>query len=93
MKVTVRLAAALADFTQKRIITCELDQGTDLLSLIDAIETEFPGIKPLLSTDDSQIIDSINIYVNGDNVRDIEGPKTVLKHGDQINIIPAVAAG
>ena len=93
MKVTVKLTAAFAQLTLKKSISCELVENADLFSLIDCLDAEFPSIKQRLCHDDSRILDSINIYVNGDNVRHSEGLKTILKNADIINIIPAVAAG
>ena len=35
----------------------------------------------------------VNIYVNGDDVRFIDGLGTPLKDGDEVSIVPAVAGG
>jgi molybdopterin synthase sulfur carrier subunit len=40
-----------------------------------------------------QIRRFVNIYVNGDDVRFMEGLNTSLKDGDEVSIVPAVAGG
>ena len=93
-QVTFRLTANLARHTgNSKIVSCELKNDSDLLSAIKEIDRRFPGLKAALCTDDSEIADSINLYVNGENVRYLEGLGTSLKHGDIINIVPAAAAG
>jgi molybdopterin synthase sulfur carrier subunit len=35
----------------------------------------------------------VNVYINGDDVRFIQGLKSPVKDGDEISIVPAVAGG
>jgi molybdopterin synthase sulfur carrier subunit len=35
----------------------------------------------------------LNIFVNADNVRDLDGLATTLKPGDVVTIVPAVSGG
>ena len=35
----------------------------------------------------------VNIYVNGEDVRFLDGLTTALKDGDEVSIVPAVAGG
>jgi len=35
----------------------------------------------------------LNVFVNSDNVRDLDGLDTVLKSGDVVTILPAVSGG
>ena len=94
MKITITLAKVLTRFTDNnKEIDFELDDGNNLLSLIDSLDRKFPGLKEVLCGPEHEIVASINIYVNGDNIRYLEGLRTILKNGDQINIIPAAAAG
>ena len=94
MKITIRLAKALTNFTNNiKVIDFELDEENDLANLIDTFERKYPGLKEALCNMEFEIKDSINIYVNGDNVRYLKGLKTILHDGDQINIVPAAVAG
>ena len=35
----------------------------------------------------------LNVFVNADNVRDLDGIDTTLTHGDVVTILPAVSGG
>ena len=35
----------------------------------------------------------VNVFVNDENVRDLEGPSTAVRPGDTITIIPSIAGG
>ena len=92
--VTVKLATVLARHTgDNKIIDCKLAGNHDLNDALDVLDKSYPGIKPLVCEDGKSITDSINIYVNGDNVRYLKGLETPLKQDDIVNIIPAAAAG
>jgi sulfur-carrier protein len=94
MKITVKLAAKISRHTQNnKLVVCDLEEKTDMASLIDVLDAKFPGVKKVLCDESLEIADSINIYVNGDNIRYVEGLRTPLKENDQVNIIPAAAAG
>ncbi len=92
--LTVKLATALARYTEnQKVIGCRLTENQDLNALLDNLDGRFTGLRAVICNDGSDIVDGINVYVNGDNVRYLQGLQTPLKNGDVINIIPAAAAG
>jgi molybdopterin synthase sulfur carrier subunit len=94
MEISVRLAAALARYANNnKVINCDLNDGDTLLDLVNALGKEYPGLKRVLCPGGGEIADSINIYVNGENVRYLKGLDTILKEGIDVNIIPSAAAG
>jgi len=62
----------------------------EALASLDAIH---PGISEKVLGDDGEIRRFVNVFVNGTNVRDGAGVATVLKAGDEIGVIPAMAGG
>ena len=65
----------------------------DLKSCIEELETLHPGFRDRLCDETGEIRRFVNIYVNGEDVRFLEGLKTQLKESDEISIVPAVAGG
>ena len=62
-------------------------------SLIDALEQSCPGIKNRLCDEEGKLRRFINLYVNGEDIRFLDGDKTAVKAGDEVSIIAAVAGG
>jgi molybdopterin synthase sulfur carrier subunit len=92
--LTVKLATALARYTDnQKVIGCRVTDNDTLDALLARLDSQFAGLRAVICSGDSDIVDSINVYVNGDNVRYLQGLNTPLNNGDVINIIPAAAAG
>lgn len=92
--IKVKLATALARHTNnEKVLGFRLAGISDLDSMFSRLDERFPGFKAVICEAELGIVDSINVYVNGDNVRYLKGLQTPLKEGDVINIIPAAAAG
>ena len=68
-------------------------EGATLGGLIDSMEAQYPGIKARLCDDQGELRNFVNIYVNGEDVRFLDGLGTATKTGDEISIVPAVAGG
>ncbi len=60
---------------------------------VDVLETQYPGFKERLCDESGDLRRFINVYVNGEDVRFLNGLATTLKAGDEISIVPAVAGG
>ena len=67
--------------------------GGDLNSLIQDLESRHPGLRERLLDDSGQLRRFVNVYVNDEDVRFLNGLGTPLPEGAQVSIIPAVAGG
>ena len=67
--------------------------GANLQGIVDALESTHPGIKERICGEDGEIRHFVNVYVNGEDVRYMDGLGTETKSGDEISIVPAVAGG
>ena len=83
--------------TPLRRLTNEKDEvstsSTSVESMITDLESQFPGIKDRLCDEDGSIRKFINIYVNDEDIRFLNGPETEIKDEDIVSIIPAIAGG
>jgi len=61
--------------------------------LIEDLERQFPGMRERLVEESGEIRRFINIYVNQEDIRFLQGAKTALKQGDEVSIVPAIAGG
>ena len=83
--------------TQLRALTGgagEVDaHGADIGSLIEDLEDRHPGLRERLLDDSGQLRRFVNVYVNDEDVRFLNGLRTSLPEGAKVSIIPAVAGG
>jgi sulfur-carrier protein len=90
MSTIVRIPAALRPLTGgKDEITAD---GATVGELIEDLDKLHPGIKERL-LDAKGVRRFINIYVGEEDVRFLDGLGTVVKAGEQISIVPAIAGG
>ncbi len=91
MSVKVRIPTPLQKLTKNQSeVACEAASVGDV---IVSLEKQFPGIKERLCDPNGQLRRFINVYVNEEDIRFLEGSETKLKDGDDISIIPAIAGG
>jgi len=69
-------------------------EGSTLRQLIGDVDRRHPGFAgQLLEPGDEQQRRFVNIYVNDEDVRYLQGLETPVAEGDVISILPAVAGG
>ena len=91
MTVKVLIPTPLQKFTNNQAtIECG---GANISELIESLETHCPGIKKSLCDEQGTPRRFLNFYVNSEDIRFLEGTETVLKDGDEVSIVPAVAGG
>lgn len=90
MSVEVRIPTILRSYTGgEKIVTAD---GANLQAVIDALDAAHPGLAERI-TDESGLRRFMNVYLNDEDVRFIDGLKTQVVDGDSITILPAVAGG
>jgi molybdopterin synthase sulfur carrier subunit len=91
MAIAVRIPTILRTYTdgEKQVEA----SGASLGSLMDDLDTRYPGIKGRLVTDDGALHRFVNVYVNDEDVRFTGALDTGLSDGDEVTILPAVAGG
>jgi molybdopterin synthase sulfur carrier subunit len=67
--------------------------GGTLSGLLDDLDSNHPGLKGRLITEDGGLHRFVNVYVNDEDVRFTGSLDTALKDGDSVTILPAVAGG
>jgi molybdopterin synthase sulfur carrier subunit len=68
-------------------------KGDTIEDVIGDLERQFPGLRERLLDESGELRRFINIYVNQEDIRFLENKATVLKDGDEVAIVPAIAGG
>ncbi|OGW72828.1 MAG: hypothetical protein A3J72_06160, partial [Nitrospirae bacterium RIFCSPHIGHO2_02_FULL_40_19] len=88
----VRIAKPLMrDFSSDKVEM--MIEGDTIEKALDNLESKFPGIKERLLKDASDIKETVIIFRNGEDVRNIKGLDTLLTPGDEVTITPIIAGG
>jgi molybdopterin synthase sulfur carrier subunit len=61
--------------------------------MIESLNSAHPGIKDRLCDESGELRRFVNIYVNEEDIRFLKGKETMLKDGDEVSIVPAIAGG
>jgi molybdopterin synthase sulfur carrier subunit len=67
--------------------------ASDIQSLIESLNGQFPGLKDRVCDDKGEIRRFVNIYLNEEDIRFLKGKHTPVKDGDEVSIVPAIAGG
>ena len=90
MSVEVRVPTILRTYTGgEKAVSAE---GSTLASVIKDLDANHPGIAERI-LDDNGLRRFVNVYLNDEDVRFLEGLDTPVADNDSITILPAVAGG
>jgi molybdopterin synthase sulfur carrier subunit len=91
MAVVVRIPTPLRSLTKG---SAEVQaNGSTVIDVIGDLERQYPGMRERLLDDGGELRKFVNVYVNQEDVRFLDGDRTTLKDGDEVAIIPALAGG
>src|SRR3990167_3017700 len=91
MAVTVRIPTPLQRLTNGQSeVACE---GRTVTELLNDLEKRHPGIKERICDQDGKLRRFVNVFVNEEDIRFLQGDQTAVKDGDEVSIIPAIAGG
>jgi MoaD family protein len=91
MAIKVRIPTPLMKLTDNQSEVSA--EGETISDIINNLENQFIGIKDRICEENGAPRRFINIYVNEEDIRFLQGEKTTVKDGDEISIIPAIAGG
>ena len=91
MPVTVRIPSVLRNLTAgQETVAVPASTVEQMLAALDAAH---PGVKARLCDDAGKLRKFVNVFVGEEDIRFLDGPATLLKDGDTVDIVPAIAGG
>ena len=67
--------------------------GATVGEVVGALTAAYPGLKSQLLTEDGELNRFVNVYVNGQDVRYLDGLATTVAERDEVRLLPAMAGG
>ena len=66
--------------------------GDNVRELLDDLMERFPGLRGQL-VEDEELAPFVNVYVEGEDVRTLDGLETPVREGSTVILLPAMAGG
>ncbi|HKI93408.1 MAG TPA: ubiquitin-like small modifier protein 1 [Gaiellaceae bacterium] len=66
--------------------------GGTVREVLDDLTSRFPGLASQI-VEDGDIAPFVNVYVEGEDVRTLDGMETPVKEGSTVILLPAMAGG
>ena len=91
MSIEVRVPTILRSYTggEKAVQS----SGETIAELLTNLDSQFPGLRGRLVTDEGALHRFVNVYVNDEDVRFLGALEAKVGDGDTVTILPAVAGG
>ena len=91
MSIEVRVPTILRAYTNNQKVVS--GAGDTIADLLGDLDTQFPGLRARLITEDGSPHRFVNVYVNDEDVRFLGALDAKVNDGDTVTILPAVAGG
>ncbi|HEX5827559.1 MAG TPA: ubiquitin-like small modifier protein 1 [Candidatus Limnocylindrales bacterium] len=67
--------------------------GATIGEVLATLVGSYPALKDQLFADDGELNRFVNVYVNGQDVRYLDGTATPVADADEVRLLPAMAGG
>ena len=89
--ITLRIPTPLRSYTNGQN-NVKL-HGGNVEEVLKDLVLQFPNLEKHLFNDADDLRPFVNLYLEGEDIRTLQGLKTPLKSGDTLMIIPSIAGG
>ena len=91
MAITVKIPTQLRTVTGGESET-EIAEAQTVGEVLDGLYDRFDGLRERIA-EDGGLRRFVNVFVEGEDIRFLDGLDTVVEDGDEVTILPAVAGG
>ena len=92
MGVTVKLPSTLRRFAFN-LDQVTVENANTVLDALKRVVEEHPRLHSRLFANDGQFFSFVSVFVNSQDIRNLQREATPVKAGDTITLIPAIAGG
>ena len=83
----------LLEFSANRREVTLHGDAADVRSALALLWAECPGVRDRVLTERGDVRQHVNVFVDGDNIRDLDGLATKVSARSEIVILPALSGG
>lgn len=91
MSVTILIPSALRAFVDRK---SEVEaEGATVGEALGNLATQYPDLKQQIYEDDVKLRGFVNVFVDGTNIKKLDGLATQVSSGAVVTLVPAIAGG
>ncbi len=91
MSVTILIPSALRAFVDRK---SEVEaEGATVGEALANLAAEYPDLKHQIYEDDTKLRGFVNVFVDGTNIKKLDGLATPVASGAVVTLVPAIAGG
>ena len=68
-------------------------QGENVAQAMQDLLTQHPSLRPHLYNGEGRLRPYVNLFIEGNNIKDLQGLDTPIKETDKLMLIPSIAGG
>jgi molybdopterin converting factor small subunit len=91
MKIKLRVPAPLRPYTDGNAEV--LVEGANVAEAVNDLTEQYPGLRPHLFDEGGDLRSFVNLFLNDEDVRHLQGLRTSLQEGDRLMLVPSIAGG
>ncbi len=91
--MVITFHATLRAIVGARTVVVELPPRASVQTLIETLDARWPALHEHLFSEDGGLSRRVNVFVNGRNVRWLDGAATALDGAETVDLFPPVAGG
>jgi MoaD family protein len=91
MPVTVMIPTPLRPFVGREASVAV--DGNTVGEALNALSSRYEELRPHLFAEGGRLRSFVNVYVNQEDIRNLQKDQTPLRDGDTIMIVPSIAGG
>lgn len=92
MAVTILIPTALRLFTDN-LSEIEVENSETVTEALESLVTEYSDLKRHLFTEEGTLRSFVNVYIEENDIRELNGVNTALKDGQTLILVPSIAGG
>ena len=95
MDVRVRLPTQLRNLAAgaSSVVVVVDSTRVTVSSVLDSLATTHPALERRVRDETGRTRIHVNLFVDSDNIRDLDGVDTTVPNGSDVSIIPAISGG
>ena len=91
MSVTILIPTALRSFVDRK---SEIEvEGSTVGEALANLAAQYPDLKHQIYEDDVKLRGFVNVFVDGTNIKKLNGLETKFAQGASVMLVPAIAGG